>query len=324
MWLKSLIIIIPLVIIALLLGGYLYLESLTQPINLTDVTPQIFIIRKGQTINSIAEALTKQQLIKNPIGFKYVVYRYQLTKQIQAGSFKLSPAMNVNTIARTLTHGSEDVWVTLVEGWRREEIAAALAKVLPNFNQAEFLNLTENKEGYLYPDTYLIPLTATESDLVSLLENTFNQKVSRNLRDEIAASNKSLASILTMASLIEREAKTSPSRKMVSGILWKRLENGWPLQVDATLQYAIGYDPVHQTWWREPLAADKEIVSPYNTYQNQGLPPGPICSPSLSSIEAAINPTASDYWFYLTGNDNQMHYAKTTAEHAQNIAKYLR
>jgi UPF0755 protein len=125
-----------------------------------------------------------------------------------------------------------------------------------------------------------------------------------------------------MASIIEREAK-GDDRFIVSGILWKRIANNWPLQVDASLQYAKGYNKKEQTWWAPPLGIDRDIDSPYNTYKNLGLPPGPICNPSELSINAAANPKDSEYWFYITGNDGQMYYAKTQAEHDTNVAKYL-
>jgi UPF0755 protein len=111
---------------------------------------------------------------------------------------------------------------------------------------------------------------------------------------------------------------------MVSGILWKRLDNDWPLQVDATLQYAKGYDERTKDWWAEPLAADKDITSSYNTYKNQGLPPGPICAPSESSINAAVYPEGSEYWYYISDLNGNMHYAQDLTQHNANINTHLR
>jgi UPF0755 protein len=124
-----------------------------------------------------------------------------------------------------------------------------------------------------------------------------------------------------MASLIEREARIDTSRQMVSGILWKRLDNAWPLQVDATLQYVKGGK---NDWWPEPLAVDKSLNSPYNTYQNTGLPPAPIANPSLSSIKAALSPTDSAYWYYISDLQGNMHYGVTLDDHNANVNQYLR
>jgi UPF0755 protein len=254
--------------------------------------------------------------------------REGLSKKIQAGSFKLNQSMTVTQIAQTLTQGRLDFWITILEGWRREEIATYLEKAYAEnglqFDRGLFLSLTQDKEGYLYPDSYLLPLTATTQTAVNQLTNTFDQKVTTGLADQIAANSLSLNQILTLASLIEREAKTDASRKMVAGVLLNRLDIGMPLQVDATLQYAKGYDAQKQDWWAPPLSADKAIVSPFNTYQNPGLPPAPICSPSFSSIQAALNPTPSDYFYYITGNDGQMYYAQTLDQHNTNINRYLR
>jgi UPF0755 protein len=314
------------IIVTLILGGWFWLNAQLSPVNGTPQT-KIFVINKGQGINSIGAGLKSAGLIHSPLAFKFIVTQKNLAKKIQAGTFRLSPSMSALEIAQNLTHGTLDVWVTIIEGWRREEIAAAVKKAFDaagaNFNEEQFLKVTKDQEGYLYPDTYLFPITANETAIASLLKNTFDKKVTQDLETDIAASGKSLNDIVTMASLVEREARSETARKMVAGILWKRLEAGWPLQVDATLQYAKGYDKKDQTWWTPPTALDKKVNSPFNTYTNSGLPPGPIASPSLSAIEASLNPTPSAYWFYLTGTDNQMHYAKTVEEHNQNIQRYL-
>lgn len=315
-----------LVLIGILLIGWWWLNRQLTPVS-ANTTTQVFVVQKGQSIDSIGQKLTEAGLIRIPFAFKYIVARKQLAKKIQAGSFRLSPNMPIEQIATTLTSGSLDTWVTLLEGWRREEMATEIKKVMEQagatFDEQLFIKLTQGKEGYLYPDTYLIPVGASEEKIVSLLQNTFDQKVTQALAPDLKASGRSLEDVITMASLVEREARSETARAMVAGILWKRLEAGWPLQVDATLQYAKGYDQNDKTWWTPPTYLDKNLTSAYNTYQNPGLPPGPIASPSLSAIKATLNPTPSEYWFYLTGNDNQMHYAETAEAHAENIQKYL-
>jgi UPF0755 protein len=235
--------------------------------------------------------------------------------------------MNTQEIALALTEGTNDLWVTFPEGWRREQIAAELAKVYQAqsvaFNTDAFLVATEGKEGYLYPDTYLFPLAASPESIAEHLLTTFDQKVLQTYQADFNQSPYTVNQIITMASLVEREAKTDADRPLVAGILWKRLENDWPLQVDATLQYALGLNPQTQAW-TPPTALDKTVDSPYNTYLHPGLPPAPICSPSLDSIRAVLNPIQSPYWFYLTDNQNNTHYAITLDEHNQNINQFLR
>jgi UPF0755 protein len=130
---------------------------------------------------------------------------------------------------------------------------------------------------------------------------------------------------MVLASLVEREGRTAKDRPVIAGILLRRLKADWPLQVDATLQYALGYQASDKTWWKKELTDDdKKINSPYNTYMNTGLPPQPICNPGMESIQAAIYPTSSEYWYYIHDPTGAVHYARTIAEHEANVAKYLR
>lgn len=309
-------------------GVFIWWQTATKPVAGNNTQAQKFIIAKGSGVNQIASKLQAENLIKSELAFKLMVKKLGIETQIQAGSFELSPGQNTQEIATILTKGSDDVWITILEGWRREEAAAAISEALNSkgidFDAQAFLDATEDKEGYLFPDTYLIPLTMSENSLVSLLTNTFDQKITDQMSQDIEQSGKTLAQIITMASLIEREARSDEARKMVSGILWKRLENDWPLQVDATLQYAYGFNKTQNDWWPDPTVAMKDIDSPYNTYKFTGLPPGPIASPSLSSIMAAIYPTSSEYWYYISDLQGRMHYGRTLDEHNANIDRYLR
>lgn len=308
-------------------GLFIWIGQSLKPVS-SDKNPTTFIIRKGEVVDQIGQNLKDKGLIRSVPAFKFTVMKNNLATKIQAGSFKLSPSMTPAEIAQQLTSGRQDIWVTLLEGWRREEIAQALETAFldagATFDQQAFILATKGQEGLLFPDTYLFPLDTSEEAVASLLINTLETKLTPQMKQDIAKQGKTEHQILTMASLIEREAKGAAARKVVSGILWNRINNDWPLQVDATLQYVKGYNTVHQSWWEPPLAADKDLNSPYNTYQNPGLPPGPICSPSLDSIQAAIYPTESDYWFYITDNDGIMRYAKTLDEHNQNVNTYLR
>jgi len=306
--------------------GYLYFQSQLQPINPSSQDAIEFTIETGESPTKVAERLESQNLIKNAFVFKVYLKIENLGTKIQAGDFLVRQSMSVSELANALTKASsKQTAVTLLEGWRveeaSEEIESKLSALDIPFNSAVFQALPEIKEGYVFPDTYFFALDTNEQAIAKTIEANFNQKLAP-LQADIKNSKYSLNQILTMASIVEREARTD--RAIVAGILWKRLENDWPLQADATLQYAKGYNRLTKEWWTEPLAADKEIASPYNTYANTGLPPAPIANPSLSSIEASLNPVETEYWFYITDNQGNMHYSVDYDGHLANVNRYLR
>lgn len=301
---------------------------------------KIFVIKKGENLTSIAQYLKKENLVRSSLAFRILVLAEGLTGKIQAGSFQLAPTMPAREIAKTLTRGTLDIWLTFPEGWRREEFGRRLVANLPDFDYQEFLHLTEGKEGFLFPDTYLIPKEAEPTRVVGIFEANFEEKALPLLRDETEARGLDSRQIVILASIVEREVRQSTDRPLVAGILVKRWENDWPLQADATLQYALanvscrppsasggGGEIPEQAfecdWWPKISKKDKQIDSPYNTYQFRGLPPAPICNPGLDSIKAVISSRLSDYWFYLSDAKGRIHYARTVEEHNQNIARYL-
>jgi UPF0755 protein len=296
----------------------------TLPADTTTTQKVSFVIPKGQSIRKIGERLQTEKLIRSELMFRFIVWREKLSSKIQAGSFELSSAMTPEEIAITFTKGTEDTWVTIPEGKRVEEVAEYFTD-FPDFDKAEFIKLSKKDEGYLFPDTYLIPTQATAKSVHDLLRKNFDQVAKKiNLEGKAPSVDRSPEEIVTLASILEREARGEADMKVVAGILYNRLDQGIALQVDATMQYAKGYDTVKKQWWTPPLAADKDSTSPYNTYKFSGLPPGPICNPGEKALNAALNPTKSDYLFYITDNDGLMHYSKTYDEHLQNVQKYLR
>lgn len=306
-------------------AGGIVVRNMLQPVDPTVTQTTTFVVPKGQSITKIGERLTEQGLLKHPLVFRFVVRKDQAQSKIQAGSFELSPSMTPEELIAEMTKGTDDVWMTLLEGWRREEMADSLDELeLPNYDKEEFLALTEGKEGYLFPDSYLIQKNIDTEDIVDLLTSTFDKKVKVGLADEIAASGKPLEELVVMASLLEREARGEQQMKTVAGVLWNRMDIGMALNVDATLQYIKGYDRVQQQWWVTPLAVDKERVSPFNTYTNAGLPPSPICNPGLEAMVAAMEPASTEYLYYLHDPQGGIHYAKTLPEHNANVQQYLR
>ncbi len=226
-----------------------------------------------------------------------------------------------------------ELWVTVPEGLRREEIAERFIQSLEKQGQEasvfrdEFLRESEGLEGYLFPDTYLFPRDAKASSIVSVMKNTFDKKIAEIGKNY--PSGYGLDEVVILASLIEREAITDEERPVVAGILYNRLDNDWPLQVDAAVQYGIASVKCTalsikcDSWWPKSLTKDDlEINSPYNTYKYQGIPPAPISNPGLESLKAAANPEKNDYFFYIHA-EGKIYYARTLEEHNANIRKYL-
>jgi UPF0755 protein len=293
------------------------------PVNQNDKTTTIFVVKRGENLRGIIRNLYDQKLVRSRIVFFFVVKQLGIEKKIQAGDFRLSPSMDAYQIAETLTHGTLDVWVTIVEGLRKEEIAHLIGKEL-DIPETEFIKIA--REGYLFPDTYLLPKNTDVETIIRIFNENFQKKFSQQLVDQAKRNlNLEQDQVLILASLVEREARYDFDRKKVASILVKRLKNDWPLQVDATVQYALGYQAKEKTWWKKNLTFyDLKIDSPYNTYKNTGLPPTPICNPGLASIKAVVEADPDiEYWYYLSDKTGKMHYSKTLEEHNRNIEKYL-
>lgn len=326
---------IVLLIAAIIIGGFFWWCWAVAPVSPQPARSQIFVIRKGEGLASVANRLDQEGLIKSSLAFKILVLIQGLSGKVQAGDFRLQPSLTTQEIAHILTHGTLDIWLTFPEGWRREEFGRRLAANLEDFSYPQFLQLTEELEGYLFPDTYLIPKEASPSSVIKILTNNFEKKYSLEL--QLAAENRGLTKkqLIILASIVERESRAEKDRPIVAGILLKRWQKNWPLQADATIQYAVGTERCgwevgsesggeRCDFWEPVRKSDLQIDSPYNTYKYKGLPPTPICNPGLASIKAVIYPQESDYWFYLSDSQGEIHYAKTIEEHEENIEKYLR
>lgn len=302
-------------------GGILWWHDAISPVNPQDATMTVFVVSPGEGIRSIATRLKSEGLIKDSIGFFLQIKLQNLDSKIQAGDFRLSPSMDVRTITQELTHGSVDVWVTILEGWRLEEIALKLAQT-HDIPEKEFMRY--GQEGYMFPDTYLIPKEITASAAAEIFRDNFDVRVTPELREQIEAQGLTFAEGIVLASIVEREGKTADDRPVIAGILLNRLHEDMPLQADATLQYALGYQTQEKSWWKKTLFdTDKQIKSPFNTYRTAGLPPSPISNPGLNSITAVAKPTQTDYFYYLHDAQGGVHYAKTLDEHNTNSSKYL-
>lgn len=279
-----------------------------------------FLIAKGSSASAVGNKLQNAGLIKSALAFRIYLQFTGQAKKIQTGEFRLTPSFNLFQVVDQLSRGPIEIWVTVPEGLRREEIAARFASNLDR-DQAfvnEFLASSKGKEGYLFPDTYLFPKEASASAIVAKMIKTFDAKTSDLVP---TGSNLTTKELIVLASLVERETKGAAERPVVAGIILNRLNAGWPLQIDASVQYVAGNA---QNWWPILTKDDLQINSPYNSYKFTGLPPSPIASPGITSIKAAYNPESSEYWYYIHDNSGVIHYAKTLAEHNKNISTYLR
>jgi len=331
---SSLIIILLLVIGVgfLLYGLYQFFIPLGGSQNIT-VT-----IEKGQGVKEIAAVLEKQNLIRNSFWFETYVWLEGSQNKLQAGEYSLNPGLNVSEIVRRISGGQiveNDIWVTIPEGFTLKQIKSRLlennlasadglsSKIIGEFTaDYEFLSdapKTAGLEGFLFPDTYKYKKDVGEEAIIVKMLDNFGEKLTQNLQQDIKARGLKIYDAIIMASIIEKEGKTAADKKIISGIFWKRFGDKYPLESDATLSYIFD-DKVD----RHTIEQTK-VDSPYNTYKYVGLPPGPINNPGLDSIEAAIYPETSPYYFFLTKSDTgEAVFAKTLQEHNQNKAEYLK
>lgn len=325
----------------LLIGAYLEAraDDLEQPAG-SDDTPLTFVIEPGETAAQIADRLEEKKLVSDAELFRRYVQYHGLDAGIEAGEFTLRQTMTIPEIARSLQQGQRpEQTVAIREGLRLEQVAAVvsdqtsiaedefLALVTHGWRDAGFTfsflaDLPPNAtlEGFLLPETYRLPEDPGAADLLTRMLETFEARVTPEMR--IAATNRGLNvyELVSLASVVEREAVLDEERPIIAGVFHNRLESGWFLNADPTVQYGL-----HNAddWWPVLTLQDLESDSPYNTYRVLGLPPGPICSPGLASIQASAYPDETDYYFFLadcTKNDGSHLFAVTQQEHNVNYA----
>jgi len=323
-----------LLVLIIILGSIYIWQGIYLPINKTSKEEIIFSVRKGEGTKEIAINLEREKLTKMATLFRIYTIFAGISNKLQAGEYSLSPSMIMPEIAKKFVSGDIiEEQITIIEGWDLRDLAEYLRG--KGFNKDEFLQLTKKDfsgdydflkdkpkdlslEGYIFPDTYKMKKGETLEDIINKTLQNFDKRLTQGLRQEIKNQNKTIFEIVTMASMIEKEVKTLEDKKIVSGILWKRLQNDIPLQVDATISFITGRkgDSVS--------IEETKIDSPYNTYKYRGLPLGPICNPGLESIIAAIYPESSDYWYYLSTPDGKIIFSKTLEEHNIAKEKYLK
>lgn len=275
---------------------------------------------QGSSAAEIAAELKERGLIRSTMVFESVVRLYGDTSII-AGEYYFIKPQGVLTLIRRLTKGDfaiEPIKVVVPEGTSVRGIVGLL-KAVPAFDTDAFYELAKDKEGRLFPDTYFILPGEDPALVLKRFEDNFNAQVVKNGQVAVAVSafGRPLEEVLVMASLLEKEANNSRDRRIIAGILWSRIKLDIPLQVDAVFPYIIGVGSHNLT--RAQLQTD----SPYNTYVNKGLPPGPITNPGVSAILDAVTPIETDYLFYLADSSGTTYYSVTYEQHLQNRRKHI-
>jgi UPF0755 protein len=239
---------------------------------------------------------------------------------IKAGDYYFERRVGIVHVALRLSHGAygtKPVKITVPEGYNVYDIGILLESKLPHVNAKAFSIAAKPSEGYLFPDTYYFLPRVASTDIIDLMKDNFKAKI-ESIKEAIATFGRPVKDVIIMASLLEEEARTDESRRIIAGILWKRLTIGMPLQVDAAFQYVNGKNTYQLTL--DDLQAD----SPYNTYKYKGLPAGPISNPGLAAITAAVTPVQTKYLYYLSDKKGTLHYAENFEGHQRNRELYLR
>jgi len=333
-------IIISLVILGLLLSAglllayYRFNELLQPPAASGIVSEKNVVVPQGASTVGIANILKEQGLIRSSGAFRaYTAYR-GLDSSLKAGEFSLNTGMNVPEIVARLVQGETvTLSFTIPEGYNFIQIADRLAE-MKIIDRDKFLEIAATEdfdynflkgipkgpdrlEGYLFPDTYKITRETTEREIIAMMLSRFAREITPEFEASAADIGLTVHEAVILASIVEREAQKDEERPKVSAVFLNRLKKGWRLESCATVQYALGEQKTRL------LNKDLEIDSPYNTYKNSGLPPGPVASPGSASLKAAVNPADVDFMFFVVSEDGRHVFSRTLTEHNRNKALYL-
>lgn len=294
---------------------------------------RVVVVPPGASAWAIGRQLRDAGLVRGPASLVAAAALQRRLGRLQPGEYVFHPSQSAWEIAGRLARGAVRLHrVTVPEGYTVRQIADALAAA-GLVDRARFLDLalhrgrtlgrpwletlpTDSLEGYLFPDTYHLPRGLREEAVLGVMLDRFEAAVGEALRAAAAARGLSLHELVTVASMVEREAQVPDERPVIAGVIYNRLARGMRLEIDATVLYALGqHKPV-------VTAADLAVDSPYNTYRRAGLPPGPIASPGLAALEAAARPAAVPYLYYVRRPDGRHHFSRTLAEHLDAVRRY--
>ncbi|MBU0951691.1 MAG: endolytic transglycosylase MltG [Elusimicrobia bacterium] len=279
----------------------------------------ILTIPHGSNGKTITELLYENRLISNKKIFILFSGFTRSTKKFQSGTYKLNQKMDMFKIMDILKKGKVySIKFTVPEGYTSVQIAELLEQKNLG-NKKEFLKIAEKEklEGYLYPETYFIPYGSAEKEIAAFMVNEFKKNYTPQLAEQAKKLKMSTQAVITLASIIEREAVSSEERALISGIFYNRLKKGWMLESCATIRYALNKYTDKITY------KDLRINSPYNTYEHHGLPPGPICNPGMPSIQAALNPANTDLMFFFSNGKGTHEFSKYYKQHLEKQKKHL-
>lgn len=318
-------------------AGYVYQQL--QPVAGSPTTKNV-TIPSGSSVREIGRLLEEQALIRNADMFSYYVKYKGVAPQLKAGEYQFTTGQTIDTMLVAMAEGSTVVNAqrfTIPEGWNVEQIADHLAKegivekaaFLKEVNEGNFPDFpfvaaipksADRKyrlEGYLFPETYEVKKDASANEVISRMLAQFQKEWKPEWTDELKKSNLTQDEAVNLASIVEREVTVDKERPLVAGVYFNRIKDKWPLQADATVQFILGKQRDRLTY------DDLKVKSPYNTYINPGLPPGPIANPGRLSLEAVVNPAKHDFFFYVTKKDgtSEHYFSKTLQEHNANNAK---
>lgn len=315
-------------------------SRLSAPASTHETPALVFTVEEGEPTLSVIQRLEQAGLIRDAEAFRVLLIYSGLDKGIQAGQYELSPAMDGIQMAYALQKGGHlEVTVTILPGWRAEEIARVLRLSGVLDNEAQFLEIVRNPpalpgletleyphalEGFLMPGTYTFRRDAPVRQIIAQMVERFVQALTPEIREGFAQQGLTLYQGIILASIVEREGVVKEEYPIIASVFINRLKAGMKLDSDPTVQYALGYDIHMQTWWKNPLSADDlKVDSPYNTYIYSGLPPTPICNPGLEAIQAVAHPAQTPYYYFRARCDRSGRhiFAETYDEHLSNACK---
>ncbi len=328
--LGSVALLLALVIAAAAAGAALWFRNAVAVDRSFPAETRTVVVPSGSTGRDVAALLEKNGVIRSAFAYDLLARVRGERSSMKAGEFNFSPHRTTAEILQQVVTGGQQVavWVTIPEGFTAKEIAQTLADrnlgdedALESTFLGDTLELfgtrTTNLEGFLFPDTYLIPTAATPAAIAKIMTDQFVAELPRDAAAQAKRLGFTVPEIVTLASLVEREAKADDERPLMAGVYYNRLRLGMPLEVDATIEYTFAHHKDVITY------ADLARDSPYNTYKHAGLPPTPIANPGRASLLAAFHPEASNYLYYVYKGNGHHAFSRTLAEHNANVARYL-
>ncbi|MES2314478.1 MAG: endolytic transglycosylase MltG [Patescibacteria group bacterium] len=283
----------------------------------------IVTIPAGSTVSQAGDILTHAGIVRSSFAYKVYAVLIHDGAGIQAGQYLFDQPQSVVRVAYRTAYGIEGltkIKVTIPEGSNSKDLTSIIGKAVPLIDRKSLLSMAKAEEGYLFPDTYFFYQNTVPEQVITAMKLNFSaqlQYIAPTMQAYIKKNHVTTDGVVTMASIVEKEATSTIDRQIIAGILWKRLADKYPLQVDPPFFYILGKDSSQLT------TADLATDSPYNLYKNKGLPPTPIDNPGLDALFATVSPTATKYWYYLSDKKGNMHYAVTYEQHLANKAKYV-